>query len=124
VIVAIPIWEERVSPVFDTAARVLVVRRHRGADVDRKEVALDAVSPDARARALAQLGVQVLLCGAVSEPMLRALQSAGVQVLPNLCGEVNAVLRAFCGRRQRWAEFLMPGCGNPRWSGGLCRRRG
>jgi predicted Fe-Mo cluster-binding NifX family protein len=123
VIIAIPIWQERVSPVFDTAARVLIVRRQRGAEVDRREVALDALIPDERARALAQWGVQALLCGAISEPMLRALQAAGVQVMPNLCGDVNAVLRAFCRRRQQWTKFLMPGCGGPRWSPGFCRQR-
>jgi predicted Fe-Mo cluster-binding NifX family protein len=123
VIIAIPVWQERVSPVFDTAARVLIVRRQRGVEMDRREIALDVLSADARARALAQWGVQALLCGAISEPMLRALHGVGVQVMPNLCGDVNAVLRAFCRRRRRWTKFLMPGCGGPRWFPGFCRQR-
>jgi predicted Fe-Mo cluster-binding NifX family protein len=62
------------------------------------------------ARSVAELRVDVLLCAALSEPLLRALERRGVRVKPHLCGEVESVLRAFdCGQLRR-DEFRMPGC--------------
>jgi predicted Fe-Mo cluster-binding NifX family protein len=65
----------------------------------------------------------VLLCAALSEPLLRALERRGVRVKPHLCGEVESVLRAFdCGQLRR-DEFRMPGCWGQHSHGGCCRRQ-
>ena len=54
--VAVPIWNGRVSPVFDTAGRVLVVESG-GADTVRTEHALPPGFPMLRVRRLRELGV-------------------------------------------------------------------
>ncbi|HOA61055.1 MAG: NifB/NifX family molybdenum-iron cluster-binding protein [Verrucomicrobiota bacterium] len=120
--VAIPIWQERVSPVFDAASRLLVVRRHRGRTVERKEFVLTATSVEALARSVAELGIDVLLCAAVSETLRTALERAGVAVEAHLCGQVEDLLEAFHAGRWRRSEFRMPGCWDPH--GPLRLRRG
>jgi predicted Fe-Mo cluster-binding NifX family protein len=115
VTIALPISQERISPVLDTAGHLLLVTRRRGREVERRELVLSPLSPEALARSVAELRVDVLLCAALSEPLLRALEQHGIRVKPHLCGEVESVLRAFgCGQLRR-DEFRMPGCG--------CRRR-
>ncbi len=123
VTVAIPIWQERVSPVLDTATRLLVVNRDRHSGVRRREVLLGPLAPGAFARSLAELHVDVLLCAALSEPLQRALQQQGVRVRSHLCGNVEAVLRAFCCRRLAGEEFRMPGCWGRHVHGECCHRR-
>lgn len=108
--VAIPVWQERVSPVFDTAGRLLVVRRNRAREIERKEYILGVLSTSALIRSVAELRVDVLLCAAVSEPVRQALERAGVRVEAHLCGEVEALLRALWDGRLRESEFRMPGC--------------
>ncbi len=110
------------SPVLDTAVRLLVVTRRNGAEVSRREFVLHPLPPEALARSVAELHVDVLLCGALSEPLLRDLQKRGVRVRAHLCGEVDAVLRAFCSRRLAREEFRMPGCWGRDLQGGCCRR--
>jgi predicted Fe-Mo cluster-binding NifX family protein len=110
VTVAIPIWQERISPVLDAAARLLVVRQRRGAAVERREVTLGVLTPQTLARSVAELGVEALLCGAVSEGLRRALESEGIRVVSDLCGEVETVLRAFARGRLHREDFAMPGC--------------
>ncbi|MFO1500043.1 MAG: hypothetical protein U1G07_16905 [Verrucomicrobiota bacterium] len=108
--IAIPFCQERVSPVLDTATRLLLVTRRRGREVTRKEVALTPLPTEALAISLAELRADVLLCAALSESLWRALEQRGVRVRPHLCGEVEAILRAFdCGQLRR-DEFRMPGC--------------
>lgn len=121
--IAIPISQERISPVLDTAARLLLVTRRRGKEVERKEFVLSPLPPEGLARSVAELRVDMLLCAALSEPLLRALERRGVRVKPHLCGEVESVLRAFnCG--QLWRdEFRMPGCWGWHLRGECCRRQ-
>jgi predicted Fe-Mo cluster-binding NifX family protein len=112
--VAIPTWELRVSPVFDVARRLLVVDLESNAEASREEMSLDETQVARRARRVAELGVDVLICGGVSKPLEAALVSAGVRVISEICGSVEDVLRAFVSGDLANGAFLMPGC---------CRRR-
>lgn len=123
--IAIPIWQERVSPVLDTAAHFLVVNRQRGQESGRREVILNPLPVEAFSRSIAELHVDVLLCAAVSEPLRLALEKQGTRVFPHLCGPVNEILEAYYHGRLERREFRMPGCwgGHSSHSGGLCQRR-
>lgn len=123
VTIAIPVCQERISPVLDAAARLLLVTRRRGKEVARKEFVLVPSSTESVARSVAQLNVDVLLCAALSEPLLQALKKNGVQVRPHLCGQVEAVLHAFCCRQLRRDEFRMPGCWGFHLHDDCCSRR-
>ncbi len=122
VTIAIPIWQERVSPVLDTAAHFLVVSRRHGRESGRREVILDPLPPEAFSRSIVELHVDVLLCAAVSERLRQALEQRGTRVFPHLCGPVDDILDAYYRGQLERPEFRMPGC----WGGhsdGLCHRR-
>jgi hypothetical protein len=121
VTVAIPICQQRISPVLDTATRLLVVTRQRGREVQRREIILSPLPPESLASSVAELRVQVVLCAALSGALHRALRQRGIRVRPHLCGEVEAVLRAFCCRRLSGDEFRMPGCWGMHSHGACCR---
>ena len=122
--VGISTWDGRVSPVLDVARRLLVVDVEGNSEVNRTEADLAGAHPGARAEQIRGLGVKVLICGAVSWPLEAMLASAGVRVIPQMCGLVEEVLRAFLAGRLPDESFLMPGCcgGRRRHRGG--RRRG
>jgi predicted Fe-Mo cluster-binding NifX family protein len=109
-VIAIPTSQGRVSPVLDDAARLLVVRRNQGRIVDCREVSLGLLPADALARSVKELEIDVLLCAAVSESLLRQLHSCGIRVRSHLCGDVQSILQAFCGGHLHRREFRMPGC--------------
>jgi predicted Fe-Mo cluster-binding NifX family protein len=116
--VAIPSWQQRISPVLDTAMSLLIVTCRNGRETSRREILLGPLTPDAFTRSVVELRVDVLLCAALSQELQRALEQRGVQVQPHLCGDVNEVLHAFgCGQLNR-AVFHMPGCG----CGDCCHR--
>lgn len=122
-VIAIPNCQGRVSPVFDTAARLLVVRRYRGRVVGRKDIEIGILPADALARSLVELRIDVLQCAAISESLLRVLKGFGIRVVPHLCGEVEAIVQAFCSGHLRRSEFRMPGCWGRHLDGGCCRVR-
>jgi len=108
--VAIPIAEGRISPVFDVAKRLLLVDIENEREVRRTEEVLEELQLVARARRVAELGVDVLICGAISRPLEAMLLSTGVEVTPQTCGPVGDVLKAFVSGQLTEQAFVIPGC--------------
>jgi len=109
--VAIAQWRGRVSPVFDAATSLLVVDVEAGQAVQRGSVSLASSDALERARQVSALGTELLICGTVSRPFEMALLSAGVRVIPCICGNIDEVLGAFLdGRLEGEHAFLLPGC--------------
>ena len=87
--VGIPVWNDQVSTTFDFTQKFLVVQTEGEREVSRKEVALGDQPATMKAQALRDMGVQVVLCGAVSHPLARAVAKAP-DVL--LCDEPTGAL--------------------------------
>jgi len=122
--VAVPDWEGRVSPVFDVAKQVLLVDLGHPDNGNRRWETLGTALPHERARRLAELGVQVLVCGAISWPLEALLAAAGIRVVPLICGEVEEVVRAFRDGTLENERFMMPGCCGKRQQARRRRHRG
>jgi predicted Fe-Mo cluster-binding NifX family protein len=105
-----PHCQGRVSPALDFAARLLVVRVEDGKAISRQEVALAEDRPSKLAAHVTDLGVSVVICGAISQPLASWLANAGVKVFPHICGEADAVLSAFLTNTLGRPQFRMPGC--------------
>ena len=121
--VAVSVWNHRVSPVFDTARQVLLVDYEDGEQVARAEEAIDEIPLPQRAARLSDLEVDVLICGAVSRPLLSMLSGAGIIVVPFVTGAVEDVLKAYVEGRLADPCLRMPGCRGRRRRCGPQRRR-
>jgi predicted Fe-Mo cluster-binding NifX family protein len=106
---AIPIFNDRISPVFDSASRLVLVDIEDGREIHRTERALEEDELGCRARRVAELGVDLLICGAISRPLEAMLLSAGVEVIPQICGPVEEVLTAFRMGKLSEETYVMPG---------------
>jgi len=108
--VAIPQWEGRVSPVFDVAGNLLLIDLEHGVEIARQDVVITDEIPAGRARRMAAMGINALVCGAVSRPLELALLHSGIQVISQICGEVVQVLDAYRKGQLGQPMFFMPGC--------------
>jgi predicted Fe-Mo cluster-binding NifX family protein len=120
--VAIPIFGQRVAPVFDWCRRIAVVDTDAVEQAERREADLAGVMPFHRPDRLADLGVEVLLCGGISPSVAQLVEAHGIRVVPWVAGDVDAVLAEFLAGRLPSERFMMPGC--PGGGGGRRRRRG
>ena len=105
--IAIPTWESRVSPVFDTAKWLLIV------DVEKNEISHRreslALCPSwQRIKLLNQLSVAILICGAITRPLWEGLVFSGIRVIPNVFGETDLILRSFLSGEDIEGQFVMP----------------
>ena len=108
--IAIPVYNDSVSNVFDFAHRLLLMDIENGREVERCEVELKAESLPQRAGNLKNLGVDVLICGAISQALVNMVTASGIQVLPYVTGRVNDVLEAYLTGQLAKPQFSMPGC--------------
>ena len=104
--IAIPVWNDRVSPVFDVSRSILVVDIADGA-VLRETV--HTLENEARASKLNKLGVDTLICAAVSTPLEAVLWVAGIEVICDTCGTVNEIVEAFASGDTELSRFRSPG---------------
>ena len=119
---AIPIYNDNISNVFDFAHKLLLVDIENDKEANRSEVALENQLLPQRAGQLKNLGVDVLVCGAISLILANMVTASGIQVLPYVSGSINDVLQAYLTGQLAKPEFTMPGC----WPGarkGFGRRR-
>jgi predicted Fe-Mo cluster-binding NifX family protein len=108
--VAIPLWQGRVSPVFDEASRILLVDISHNQEQRRQEESLPGQNLFERARLLPKLGVDLLVCGMISQTQQAAINAAGIRIIPCICGSMEEVIAALLEDRIECSELRMPGC--------------
>lgn len=131
--VAITIWRGRVSPVFESAGRILAVDMESGRELSRREydlpvfisgrgagggLGVDRAVIFRKVDRLKEIGAGTLICGAVSDRVGRLLNSSGIEVIGWISGDAEEVVSACIDGSINDPVFLMPGC-----CGGAGRRR-
>ena len=105
---AFSIWDNRIAPVFDVARQMLVVEMKSGCIVDETRKTLAETMSAWKAPFLAELGVNVLICGAISRPLQEMITAYDIRVIPFIAGDLGEVMAAWLSGDI--SPFAMPGC--------------
>ena len=109
-IVGIATAQNRISPVFDCAEHFCIYRIEGGIIEKQEECRLNAGSYSSKLAALNQLGIQCIICGAISRELHDMISAHGIEVTAWVSGPVEEIISAFCNDNISDAKFLMPGC--------------
>jgi predicted Fe-Mo cluster-binding NifX family protein len=104
-------WEKRIAPVFDTARDIHIVEVESGRIIGESLISIPETMPSARALHLMELGVETLVCGAISGTMQKLLEAYGIKVISFVAGDTADVIRAWLSGKIHNGLFCMPGCG-------------
>lgn len=107
---AFAIWDGRMAPVFDVSREAVVMSIREGAVESRTREGIEASTATRKIERLVELGVQTLVCGAISEQLQHDLTVRGVKVIGFVAGELDDVVRSFLAGRLPSPELSMPGC--------------
>ncbi len=107
--VAIPIFQNRVSPVLDSCRHMLFIDLEQDAEIDRETVYMDEMSLTERCGIFEKLDVAIVICGGVSEVFANMLMGADIRLINGIAGEIDEVIPAFLGKRLDIPQFYMPG---------------
>ncbi|MBN2654566.1 MAG: NifB/NifX family molybdenum-iron cluster-binding protein [Nitrospirae bacterium] len=109
-IVAFSIWESRVAPVFDTADQIAIVDVEDGRILSERQEVISDQMPAQKALRLAGLGINTLVCGAISRLTQGLVSAYGIQVVSFVAGGLREVIDAWISGRLVNDAFSMPGC--------------
>jgi predicted Fe-Mo cluster-binding NifX family protein len=107
--VAIPVFNSRVSPVFDTCTRLLLIEFEDNREITRKVFNLDNFSLRERLQVLEKKAVSVIICGGISAVFHALLSNANILLICGICGDVSEVIKAHLDGRLDDPCFFMPG---------------
>lgn len=103
-------WNNRIAPVFDTARYLLIIESENGRSIgETREIFPDSL-PVQKALRLLDMGVNGLVCGAISRLMHDLIAAYGIQVIPFVAGDLPDVVQAWLNGTMETDFFTMPGC--------------
>lgn len=122
--IAIPVWEDKVSPVLDTASKLLIVEVEDQKEASRFEKFLDAHDLSLRCLKIKDLGIDILICGAISRQFSDMLTASGMDIIPWISGHPEDVLKAYLQGTLFHPRFFMPGCRRKKFGQGVRHQKG
>ena len=111
--VAMTIWGNRISPVFDSAQTIVLAEIEQGTVVSEKREFLPRLVASRLARMVTETGIDTLVCGAISEHPARIIQQSGIELLSFVGGNADQFLAAYAAG-EPLDSFMMPGCESQR----------
>ena len=113
-ILAVTIWNESISPVFEVSQTLVLFEVKDGLVTQKETIAVPSTNSFDKVKVLIELGVDTLICGALTRPIEKMILNQGLELHPFISGKLNEVITA-------WQEnsliptFKMPGCRRRRY---------
>jgi predicted Fe-Mo cluster-binding NifX family protein len=107
--IAISIWEDKISPLLDTASKLLIIENETQKEFSRYEVHLLKQDISKKCRFIQSFNIDVLICGAVSRQFSEMLKASGIEVISGISGPARYVLEAYQQGTPLHSEFFLPG---------------
>ena len=90
--------------------RFLLVDVEGNREVLRREVPVEGTAQTGRVQFLQELGIEVVVCCAVTRRLQVELEACGIRVMAHTCGLIDDVVTAYLQDRLSDEVFRMPGC--------------
>jgi predicted Fe-Mo cluster-binding NifX family protein len=93
--IAIPVFENRISPRFDCAPALVLYDIAGERAVGQKEISCEGWNDKERVSQLKGMGVDTLICGGLPNYLLSVLTNIGIKVIPWVAGDTSEALTLF-----------------------------
>jgi len=107
---ALTVWGNRISPVFDSARKLCLVEIENNEVVNREYEAIDFKTASDLINILSHHGIDVLICGAISRKFSSIIDASRTKLIPFITGHVDMVLKSYIKNHRNTVKFIMPGC--------------
>ena len=107
---AFAVWDNRIAPVFDVTRQIHLVEAEAGQVVRETQEPIADGLPVQKVLRLAELGVGILVCGAISKPLQEMVAAYGIRIIPFVAGDLSQVIQAWLSGNLERSAFAMPGC--------------
>jgi predicted Fe-Mo cluster-binding NifX family protein len=108
--IALTVWDEEISPVFDSSQKLLIADIGEDQIDNRQYRFFNAENPYQLVEQLEQRKVSVMICGAISELPCKVFETSQVKIIPFISGNVEKILNVITKGGSILPEYRMPGC--------------
>ncbi len=107
---AITVWGNRVSPVFDAAGTLLVAQIENQGIIKKEYKSFKPAIPSDLIKILKKMKVSVLVCGAISTKPADLIVESDIKLISFVTGNALKILDNFAHKQTIEKTFMMPGC--------------
>jgi predicted Fe-Mo cluster-binding NifX family protein len=93
--VAIPLFQDRISPRFDVCPEIWVIELRDGEVISQEKWPMASFNLQQRLDQLTSNGVHKIICGGIDSFCMDHLGNMGIDVIHNVAGEAGEVLNLF-----------------------------
>ncbi|MCP4023380.1 MAG: dinitrogenase iron-molybdenum cofactor biosynthesis domain-containing protein [Desulfobacteraceae bacterium] len=108
--IAVTIWGNRISPVFDAASNLLVAHVEDNTVLNKTYNPFKPGAPSRFVQLLKHLDVSILICGAISKQPADTIVENQIELISFVSGNAEKVLHSFAAQKGIEKIFMMPGC--------------
>ncbi len=124
--ISVPAFGDTVATTFDFADEIVVFNCVNGRITDTQRFVLDETYIPLRASKLKELGINILICGAISNSAEIMLQHHGIEVITGITGDITIVVNEIVNGNIDQPQYRLPGftgrrCGRKRRRKRQCR---
>ena len=116
-LIAIPVFEERISPLLDVSERFVLFEVKENEVTQKIVIKLNVDSDRMRILKLKEIGVAVIISGAVSRYLSHIISETGIKHIPWISGPVDEVIESYLDNT---LQSVLPEKGS---CGGMMRKR-
>ncbi len=107
---ALTVWGDWISPVFDSANTLLIVEIENKQAKTKHFESFNSAKPSFLIERLIEQEVSVLICGAISEFPAHLIENSSLKLIPFISGNVDKIINRYTLGVSLMPKFLMPGC--------------
>jgi len=108
--IAITIWGNRISPVFDAAGTLLVAQIENRMIIKKTYKSFNPAIPYDLIKILKKMQISVLICGAISTKPADLIVENDIKLVSFVTGNAIKLLDNFAHKQTIEKTFMMPGC--------------
>jgi len=108
--IAITVWGNRVSPVFDAASTLFIAELGNRMILKKEYVSFKPERLSDFIKLLKSTGVSILICGAISTKPADLIVENDIKLISFVTGNALKLLDSFACKQTLEKTFMMPGC--------------
>jgi predicted Fe-Mo cluster-binding NifX family protein len=93
--VAIPLFQDRISPRFDVCPEIWIIELNNGEVINQERWPMASLTLQQRIYQLTSKGVDKVICGGIDNFSIDHLGNMGIDVIRNVAGDARGVLHLF-----------------------------
>ena len=94
-LIAVPVFQNRVSPLMDVSNRYMIYETKDGEIKQRIDISVNADGEPQRVEKLKEIGVNTIICGAVSGYVAHIVGEKGMRLLSMIYGPIDEIIEHY-----------------------------